>query len=101
MGSKTVLETLEAARKLIEKPKSWTRGEYARDCNGDPVDFTSSTAACWCSSGALHVVGGDPLARRLLYETVGGSLVYFNDNHTHAEVLAAFDAAIEKAKLTA
>jgi hypothetical protein len=37
-------------------------------------------------------------ALRLLYEVIGSPIGEFNDDHTHAEVIAAFDRAVELAE---
>jgi hypothetical protein len=109
MPTKTVLETLEAARKLISDPAKWTQGWFAKRLDEDgtfkDTDSTSPAAVCWCSSGAIRSVLNvddfneisDDYAIPFGFGTLG-DLESFNDSHTHAEVLAAFDAAIAKQK---
>jgi hypothetical protein len=89
----TTKEILIAARKRIEDPKNWVKGQL-RD--GDAV----------CALGALYEVAPDRsslqspvyLAYEALTNLIPGAapqLGNFNDQHTHAEVLALFDRAIE------
>ena len=94
----TPLETLKAARQLISDPAKWTQGWFARNALGELVDVDSSSAVCFCSIGALCRVESAAYseAKRTLERNIsdGLSLGWFNDTHTHAEVLALFDAAI-------
>jgi hypothetical protein len=98
-------DQLEAVYRLIEKPENWTQGAYARSANGaldrhgDDEWVAEDAAACqWCLLGAGIKCGIDvgdmydklfPLAREAPHE--------FNDNHTHAEVLALLKSAIDRA----
>lgn len=111
----STLETLQKARDLISDPKRWTQGAFARDTLGRDLfdageeDFEP---VCFCSLGALaHVSGlhpdgtlpGESTLAEVIAKDLGlppeiGFVPDFNDTHTHAEVLAAFDAAIEKAR---
>jgi len=101
----TTLEILVKARELIAEPERWTQGAFARDehgfsryvCPGE-FDYT-----CYCASGALRAAGGyttHPAYNAI--HTGGPAVCVWNDapGRTHAEVLAAFDAAIatERAK---
>jgi hypothetical protein len=88
----SVVEVLQKARALIEKPENWTQGEF------------KTTDGRFCSVGALNEAcpGCNDVWERA-YDPLqsvagGGSVSAFNDTHTHAEVLAAFDKAIELAK---
>ncbi len=97
----TPLETLKAARDLISDPAKWTQGELARDADGEQVPPLDDNATCWCSIGAMRKVCGpkanfyDGAFRRLYFKVPSkGAVSEFNDTHTHAEVLALFDAAI-------
>lgn len=93
----STLETLKAARKLIEKPENWTKHVLARDRKGKEVDFSSPDAVCWCSSGSIQLANPNYIdASEALASVCKTTIPYFNDSHTHAEVLAAFDAAIAK-----
>jgi hypothetical protein len=93
-------EVLIAARKKIERPECWTQRAYARDEEYSTVSPSDKLAVCWCSIGALCAVTDDngqfAHARDSLAAVLDGMSVFcFNDTHTHAEVLAAFDRAIE------
>lgn len=90
---KTVLETLTAARKLVTPKIEWLQGGSGR----------SYYPARRCSGAAICDAGAPwpsyPEIWAALESEMGGDIPHFNDSHTHAEVLAAFDAAIEKAKV--
>ncbi|HTF68064.1 MAG TPA: hypothetical protein VK638_35825 [Edaphobacter sp.] len=108
----TTLETLKVAREKIADPSCWTQDWFAKRIEEDgtfkDTDATSASAACWCSSGAIRAVLGvddfgfisDDYAIPFGFDTLG-DLEHFNDTHTHAEVLQAFDKAIEAAEVTA
>lgn len=95
--SKSTLDVLIAARKLINKPIKWGRGRRGTDrplntcCTAEAIE----NAAPFGSPGWANL-------RLAAYRAVGNvvhreSLVSWNDepDRTHAEVLAAFDRAIE------
>ncbi len=98
----TPREALIAARAKIEKPENWTQDFLARSAKGRKVSPRSANAVCWCAMGALEAVcrygseasigSFDALAHAMpsLY-----GIAEFNDTHTHSEVLAKFDEAIE------
>lgn len=96
----TPREILIAARAKIEAPERWTKEAYALDANGDHVACDYEGAVRWCAVGAIGYVGQeliDTAFREFLPE--GWILENWNDapERTHAEVLAAFDRAIELA----
>lgn len=99
----TPLETLKAARQLISDPAKWTQTYYARDASGYPVPPTSLEAVCFCALGSIEHAANKNLLT--LTETIAiienvalsehaMAVFELNDTHTHAEVLALFDAAI-------
>lgn len=112
--SPSVVETLRAARKLIEKPESWTQGNYAKDSEGWSASVPwGDDAVCYCSAGAIYSASrsfgteGAALAIDALRAAIGGnpnipesSVIAWNDalDRTYPEVLAAFDHAISLAK---
>jgi hypothetical protein len=86
----SVLETLIKARALIEKHENWTQGKFF-DNRGRR-----------CALGALYDAEGIPYTQsattpsdKALRSAMGEFPGTFNDTHTHADVLAAFDRAIE------
>jgi hypothetical protein len=92
----TTKERLTLARGVIATPEKWCQGALLR------VNGTR------CALGALFFAGiadkgnydADP-AYQALCRAMGltnGNMGYFNDNHTHAEVLEAFDKAIQEAQ---
>jgi len=119
--SKPALQILTEARALLSDPKRWTEGDFALDEHGNGVYWHADSAVCWCALGAIGRVAGaeedpDEGARQvqrfaseavaLLHEVIdwdgvssmADGVAYWNDHHDHAEVLAAFDRAIELAK---
>lgn len=98
-------EVLRAARELISVPERWTQRAYARTVQGREIGPNEENAACFCSAGALQRAEGvfprwyETKAYKFL-ETATRvySVTYFNDHHTHADVLAAFDRAVALAK---
>jgi hypothetical protein len=106
----STVEILRAARALIDTPEKWTRGAAARDASGASLSIGQwPEAASFCIVGACHVatgiVGESGIeARRNACYAIGRAATgrdawpaSFNDNATHADVLAAFDKAIEAA----
>jgi len=102
----TTLETLKAARKLIELPEHWTRGTFARDVKGNSIPWdqvsTCPIEGSFCALGALWRARGsdytreDEAALRAVLQEKFRGIDNFNDTHAHAEVLAAFDEAIAR-----
>jgi hypothetical protein len=97
----TPLETLKAARQLISTPDSWTQEVFARDKDGLRVDAQSEEAVCFCSFGAIERFTGcknlsevEQHLDNVCEKYFRTNVISFNDTHTHAEVLALFDAAI-------
>ena len=107
--------SLMAARDKIAYPANWTQGTPARDCIGKPVHFTKPWAVMFSAAGALgsvcsKFINGQflPLPESICdYALVGRcadvieqvtsmALNDFNDSHSHGEMLAAFDHAIQK-----
>lgn len=86
-------EILVNARALIEEPAKWGQGScYLRK-------------GTLCAEEAIETIASNKYEREAalskLNEAAGNEYVFFNsfnDTHTHAEVLAAFDKAIALAK---
>lgn len=110
----TDLETLIAARAVIERPENWCQGYAAMTSGGRPAFADNPKAVRFCALGAI----GRVLGRGIGLRTDPGVLALvaacpcapdysvaivapFNNTHTHPEVLALFDRAIatERAKL--
>lgn len=109
-------DQLEAVYRLIEKPENWLKrtfnnARYNVGAQGDV--WRSNTPDCFCLAGAYHHVL-DPardlnmiqaktatteLAKFLGFTNWGGQvdLFDFNDTHTHGEVLAFLQSAIDRA----
>lgn len=91
----TTLEILIAARKLIERPENWSSrgwGSGRRRCALHAIKSAAGRNK-WAAQMA---------AERAIETTIGiNCLGAFNDSHTHAEVLAAFDRATEAEKTNA
>jgi hypothetical protein len=89
---------LREARALIER--GWCQRAYGRDADGCSVYEDNPSAICWCASGAINAKA-DYAARRVFGEAIGTDCIPgWNDapERTQAEVLAAFDKAIELAE---
>lgn len=100
-----ISQRLELARKVIEKPENWTQGEMARASDNTPMPIKHAAATCFCSIGAVLKVSNMSYAAvfssdeyKYLRKTIDEKVTKFNDTHTHEEVLAMFDNAIELAK---
>lgn len=97
---------LSDAHDLIEDEESWCQGHFAKTGqNGVLCAPEGDDAECWCAVGAIQRAGlrrGADLdtikaAALLLQANIGHmSITKFNDNHTHAEVLARFEQTLEK-----
>ncbi len=103
----SIVEILIAAKALIDTPEKWTKGVLARRSPTSPFSCAARDpeATCWCAQGALVRVT-QPFsskliqAESLLEKAMGTDVPVFNDGHhtTHADVMDAFDRAIELAK---
>lgn len=99
-------EVLQRVRERLSDPRRWTRGADARDADGDTVGVRNAAAVCWCLKGAL-AAEWDAFEFTKDYELLGAAMMEksrsphpvaittFNDTHTHAEVLALIDRALE------
>lgn len=104
----TPAETLKTARDLIADPAHWTQRTSARDAAATPVPVASPDAKSFCTLGAVDRAARLDshdfyAATDFFYQVIGSaeSIAQFNDGHTHEEVIALFDAAIEKAEAAA
>lgn len=92
-------EVFQAAFAKVKNPETWCQGAAVQDLNGNAVSEDDPAACRFCSWGALHLVGADPLTidlieRAFTSDEFGAwrrSLILFNDNHTHAEVVALWE----------
>jgi hypothetical protein len=96
-------DQFEAVYQLIEKPERWTKGWFARTEAGEKVAPRDPRAVCWCVEGALCKILNLPTittagvdARNEL-ECAYDLDATYNDNRTHADVLALLKRAIERA----
>lgn len=122
-------ETLSLARSFIPNPKKWTQEANARNANKDEVNVQSTDARCYCAAGAIqlavwfHVEGTyrQSITTERLKQSVfreADNPILKDNDHTypkyeflegwnddrfrrHAEVLKAFDMAIDRAYLEA
>jgi hypothetical protein len=107
--SQSSLEVLRKARELLSDPVKWTRGEertFARNAAGKRVAPTDPSAACFCAFGALmrafggHRIWDGPALylEQAVEEVACSGVIYWNDHIAdHADILSAFDKAIELA----
>lgn len=92
----STLETLIAARKLIANKADWCQHDMSI-IEGNRIKRCMVDA--WCTAAGNR--GSSPPYEIFMSANPSiqyGNLGRFNDTHTHKEVLAAFDAAIEKAR---
>lgn len=96
------VDILRAARAKIENPENWCQGVYFASASGERV--APWAAERWCATGAVWAVVGTGAekyhergpALHALCDAIGGEWqTDYNDTHTHAEVIAMFDRAIE------
>lgn len=101
----STLDVLRAARALIRDPARWTQNFWAKDATGFDCAPDAPGAVCWCAAGAINnIAPGDLDAVQALDAVVPAEysgygthpLFAYNDDRTHAEVLALFDAAIAR-----
>lgn len=88
-------DVLRRAKALIGTPEKWCK-------------FSLSSGSARCSAQALAEADGFPdgsdlrryasPARKILERVMVGSICEFNNTRTHADVMAAFDRAIEMAE---
>lgn len=87
----------DPSKKIHEQitEETWCKGEWARTADGDSIGPLDPLACKWCMYGwirrAYSRIGP---ARNSLADVVGTPAIGdWNDDHTFAEVLAAFKAA--------
>lgn len=98
-----VKEALISVRALISR--GWTQRTYARDAFGNGVPLDSPEATCWCTLGAIALVGQDisnetwnAMQNHFIAVNFIPSVAAWNDAETQTQacVLHAFDKAIAK-----
>ena len=96
----TLVEVLVNARALIEHEEDW--------CPNGPGHLHNGRFTTRCAITALNTAASEftytysllfDEAYGLMQRLAGGTISYYNDRHTHAEVLALFDRAIAEARL--
>jgi hypothetical protein len=99
----SVKQILIEANALIDTPEKWTQEAYARDVNRYPISCRVDEAVCFCSLGAINRVTLEKHSHMYLpavihlEKTMGMQVADFNDRHSHSEVMAAWDRAIDTA----
>lgn len=93
-------EILIGARERIAR--GWAQGNFAYNAEGDRVGSSDPEACKWCVVGAIYATTDRPFLRQDAMSAVAvhsktGALPIWNDapERTQADVLAAFDRAIE------
>lgn len=85
------------AHELLADRKNWTQGAYALNGEGFITLPRDKDAVCWCMVGAIAKCYPDfnerKAAKCKVLNFLSGSIVEFNDNHTHEEVLAVLKEA--------
>lgn len=96
METRTTKEILIAARKLIEKKESWFGGDRFSESGDEKcalLAIADTEYSDW--EQAADYLGHTVNNKKITSDRM--ALVNFNNTHTHAEVLAAFDKAIAEA----
>ncbi len=88
------------AMEIIGDRKQWTKGQFARDSNGDEVGINSKDAVCFCSVGALDKAKAGVRAKDYVNDVVEELyttpfVVDFNDRDQtkHKDVMNMFMTA--------
>ena len=93
--------------KLLKKQERWTRGTFARNNQGAPVDEYSRDACSWCMTGAIRkslawlATGPISIKVRKMYpgrsDPQLGEIAAFNDHGdtTHEDVLKVIESVIK------
>jgi hypothetical protein len=96
-----ISDVLKTGMAKIEDEKNWIQGAFARDDKKEVVPSSDSRATCWCASGSIFAqricVDASTQAKAvtlLNQATQSRQIAYFNDTHTHAEVIALFKRVI-------
>lgn len=95
--NRRTLDILISARAWLADPDRWIQGASWHNADGVYTDNPAAVVQT-CAIGAVALIDYDHYfdAVNQLREAMGGVAVDdFNDEHTHAEVLAAFDRAIQ------
>jgi hypothetical protein len=115
---RSTVEILKAARERITDPQRWAKGDFAyapdEETGERGVEAGHPDACKWCASGAIQREDNDEhsLALHALCAAIPGTdewsdptdaieaIARWNDDDSrdHAEVLAAFDRAIQLAE---
>lgn len=100
MNERSTVEVLRAARERISDPERWTQHRLSDTVPHGYEPEQMRRGSCWCAMGALICEAGSigQYLDAADYLPGGGT---WNDSHTHAEVVAAFDCAIEVAEAEA
>lgn len=110
MGSTTLIAGLQALRQTLEH--NWCAGSLAQTATGQACDYRDAAAARYCLYGGVWRFLAFPDAQRACAylratpavvecyrrrrgpDDQGGSLVWFNDQVSHRQVLLAVDQAL-------
>lgn len=100
-----LLADLRGAREILSDPARWCQNHYARNADGKGLDDPfAKDAVAWCLRGACAKVAGSTFNPRVdaIYSAFKrispiphGSIVWFNDESTHAQLLTKLDAVID------
>lgn len=107
VGLDAVLEILRRAKGRIADPQHWTRCVNARNDSNEEVSARNTGACRWCARGAVLAETSDvdlqdaaililAAAVTLMPNLTWSDTAHYNDQHSHAEVLAWFDWVIEQ-----
>lgn len=101
------LEILCAARESILTPATWTQKAYARDAQGQSVDYDGADAVSFCGKGALYCqvlkhtkrqYAMDELLDEISIQQFDNGLAHVNDFIGHVAVLDVYARAIKQVR---
>ncbi len=87
------IELLNAVDKILDDPKKWTKGEYAKDHAGVGTYVDDPEAVCFCLAGAMAKAegslipsGSDPYTEAERYVLAAANELYPPEDRRHAGV---------------
>lgn len=66
---------------LLDAPEKWTQAAYAKNAQGERVEYCEPEAVCWCLEGAMmRCYGADFIKKLATVEThLSSEITHWND----------------------
>jgi hypothetical protein len=94
-------DDIRAVMALLDEPRKWTKGAFARDANCNQTPSKGIYAACWCLTGACIAVTSDSSRERNLLHAIGEyiedvTIIVWNDapERTFEDIHAILNKAL-------